>query len=103
MKYLKLFEQFDEEESWWDEESPFDNFKNPMKIVKLGTSYYIAEIIDGLNVELYNDDKHIYPKTTFDMNPYYGDKTKIYIFNKIEGYFIDFKDLPKEIKDRIIK
>ena len=25
MRYLKLFEQFDEEESWWDEESPFDN------------------------------------------------------------------------------
>ena len=24
MKHIKLFKQFDEEESWWDEESPFD-------------------------------------------------------------------------------
>lgn len=27
MNHLKIFEKFEEEEPWWDEESPFDNLE----------------------------------------------------------------------------
>ena len=33
IKKFKLFEQFEDEESWWEEESPFDNIK-PENLVK---------------------------------------------------------------------
>lgn len=33
---IKLFEQFDEEESWWDEESPFDNIKARNNTIEIG-------------------------------------------------------------------
>ena len=43
MKYLKLFEQFeDEENDWWDEESPFD-FSYTLITDKLGFTYYVAK------------------------------------------------------------
>ena len=45
MKYLKLFEQMDDEEDWWEKESPFDklednNFKIGDYVVIVNNSWH---------------------------------------------------------------
>ena len=99
MKHLKLYEQFDEEEAWWDEESPFDQIKD-LKIVKHGENdFYLAKMIDGKNVRLYDDNRYDYKISIFDTHPIYFDDTRITILYNHEKSLL--KDLPKELKDRI--
>ena len=106
MKHIKLFEQMDEEESWWDEESPFDNIKDLRIIQFKGGSYYILKGIKGDKITLFDENEHYdYWLKDFNMNPKVDDDTTIYIIDALRrNYKFDYqyKNLPKEIKDRLI-
>ena len=109
MKHIKLFEQMDEEESWWDEESEFDNLESKLKIVKyVGSNgdYYItdATIPENGMIKTFNDVYSEYRLDLFDFNPIIKDTTRIFVFdyNGVSNNLFQYKDLPKEIKDRLI-
>lgn len=113
MKHLKLYENFEEEEdSWWDEESPFDNIKYLTLCFYMGSYYLIEEIVDN-NVKLFDNHKKWYNIEMFKIRNIIQDDDNIYISDSNNKYnFFDnsgsnwkkfkYKNLPKEIKDRII-
>ena len=108
MKHIKLFEQF-EEDSWWEEESPFDNIETKLKIIKYKNgfdSYYITESTIPKNgkIKIFNDIGNEYDTDAFDFNPTILEHTFINIFDYmgLEHMVCQYKDLPKEIKDRLI-
>ena len=102
MKHIKLFEQF-EEDSWWEEESPFDVIKD-LKIIEIGGGYYyILKRRLNDNIILFDDDTSIYSPDIFNLNPEVHENSIIRIChptNTPKQYL--YKDLPKEIKDRLV-
>ena len=103
MKHIKLFEQFNEEEPWWEEESPFDDFLPKLIVGKNGPYFYALEDIGNGRVRIFDGtETDIYNKNTFDYREKPRDKDDFRIFgNKFKNY-CKYKDLPKEIKDRLI-
>ena len=106
MKYIKLFEQF-EEDAWWEKESPFDIIKDLELASHSGTIYLVKRISDR-RVKLF-DDVETYPINIFNFNVKCNDKSIIYICDLNIGIggeswkYYKYGDLPKEIKDRIKK
>ena len=106
MRWLKLFEQFDEEESWWNEESPFDNVESKLRIIEnAGDFYLIKERKKNGNIVLFDDEKYDYQPHIFNLNPVFNEEYDLIgicdVDNTTKRYL--YKDLPKEIKDRIVK
>ena len=102
MKYIKIFEQMDEE-NWLDEESPFDQIRD-LKIVWHYGEFYLQKEIKNNKIYLFNNDHNGYPISIFNLNPKFDiKKNKILILDysgiRSKEYY---EDLPKEIKDRII-
>ena len=115
MKYIKLFEQFeDNEDAWWEKESQFDNIKD-LKIIYNSHTFYLAqEIADG-ELRIFHNHHNSYDIRDFKISPkVFGDDIVIVIYDIENKYGVDnmgnnlmgwkyFKlnELPKEIKDRI--
>jgi hypothetical protein len=112
MKYIKLFEQF-EEESWWDEESPFDNLLPRLRIGRHGTNYYLLEDVEDPKLrETYKCGVRMfdisvengggYPTETFTYGDQVKNDTQFRIVEVNKTSYVRYDMLPKEIKDRII-
>lgn len=106
MKYLKIYEQFDEEDNWWEEKSPFDILESKLKIVKFRNIFLLVEKIDyDGRITAYNNHKinlkmeecEFFPINNINKNIIVRLYKKGVIYNEFT-----LKELPKEILDRII-
>ena len=124
MKYLKLFEQFeDEEDVWWERPDPYVekllifNYIMPGIRGKIKTDYYLGTL-DGDTIIIFEN----HPSRSYNLNNGWKicEKTEMFADSKIiiydsenkynQGYIRNnnpwktfyFENLPKEIKDRII-
>ena len=101
MNHMKIYEQFEDEESWWEEESPYEKIHKPI----IGTEKFTRFLID------YN----IYDKFVFNVKKYMkircnkdvdideisiivGENPKIlncFIWNDTEEGYIFWKNIAK--------
>ena len=99
MKHIKLFEQFDDYE--------LDDIfgKDPdLKIVYMGGDHYIAcNFREGGYFSLYDNYGGRYGggDSSWNINPIIKDETRINVYRNGNWKNIFYKDLPKEIKDRL--
>ena len=110
MKHIKLFEQFEDEDFWWEEESPFDNLSTLKVANYLGVHFLFdrfsddgrAILFDDYLTGLDKDDIRFIPPEK--MNPESMIRLYKYGIPMIGRRYseIPFKSIPKEIKDRII-
>lgn len=105
MKHIKLFEQMDEEESWWEKESPFDNLGPPLMLARARGSlnFYIVKEIDNNNIRLWDSD-YVHSKISYSLTTRPEENRRILYYEPESTKLTKclFKDLPKEIKDRLV-
>ena len=101
MKHIKLFEQFeDDEDAWWEEESPFEKKYRIIKH-KNSSGYYILIEINGDIIKIYDDQNSYYQLEYFDLFPEYDSNIIINVFENGGFFEYKYKNLPKEIKDKL--
>ena len=116
MKYLKLFEQFEDEENWWDDPDPYMN--NELMIFctnEFNGPYYLGKLDSDMDTILFFEnlmDRSHKLSTGWKISKI-DNKKSIVLYdyeNKYKGYSrlqfpwksFKIRNLPKEIKDRII-